>query len=276
VGFFSGSPGIAPGHLKIDHKALKSQLSGLYPITEQSFPNLLSDAELEKIIEKLLRNIFKNRSIANVSKKMMNYFIDQLMQAVYEGYGYEIGELEPDTLDYDILKALQANVIRFSAAKDDAMNRAIRNELTDATGNIRSFSEFKKFAYAITTDHTQAWLSAEYNFAIASAQMNSKWQQIVANSDALPLLQYETVGDDRVRPAHRELEGITRPYDDLFWDIYFPPNGWRCRCTVRQLQDGVVTPPDKIITPETMPKMFMINFGKQNLVFPPNHPYYGK
>jgi len=44
--------------------------------------------------------------------------------------------------------------------------------------------------------------------------------------------EYVTAGDDRVRPAHQAMDGIVRPADDPFWLEWYPPNGFRCRCTV--------------------------------------------
>ena len=43
--------------------------------------------------------------------------------------------------------------------------------------------------------------------------------------------KYVTVGDDRVRPEHAEMEGVTLPKSDPFWQIWYPPNGWNCRCS---------------------------------------------
>lgn len=43
---------------------------------------------------------------------------------------------------------------------------------------------------------------------------------------------YVTMRDERVRPEHEELDGITLPKDDPFWDDFWPPNGWNCRCQV--------------------------------------------
>lgn len=57
--------------------------------------------------------------------------------------------------------------------------------------------------------------------------------------------KYSTVGDDRVRDQHAALEGITLTKDDPFWQRFYPPNGWNCRCQVIPLfeQRKVVQPP---------------------------------
>jgi SPP1 gp7 family putative phage head morphogenesis protein len=44
--------------------------------------------------------------------------------------------------------------------------------------------------------------------------------------------QYVTVGDDRVREEHEELDGIIRKKDDPIWNTIWAPNGWNCRCQV--------------------------------------------
>ncbi|NCB47951.1 hypothetical protein EOM81_13190 [bacterium] len=36
--------------------------------------------------------------------------------------------------------------------------------------------------------------------------------------------------DGSTRDEHRKLHGKILRYDDPFWDNYFPPNGWGCRC----------------------------------------------
>lgn len=69
---------------------------------------------------------------------------------------------------------------------------------------------------------------------MATGQLAAKWQKFQLDKDALPFLTYSTVGDARVRDSHRALDGITKHIDDPFWDVHFPPNGWRCRCNVIQ------------------------------------------
>lgn len=43
---------------------------------------------------------------------------------------------------------------------------------------------------------------------------------------------YVTAGDDRVRPEHEGLDGVSLPKDDPQWDSIWPPNGFNCRCDV--------------------------------------------
>ncbi len=57
--------------------------------------------------------------------------------------------------------------------------------------------------------------------------------------------RYSTAGDDRVRPSHAELDGVTLPKDDPFWQRFWPPNGWNCRCIAEPIFDEqpIVEPP---------------------------------
>lgn len=70
--------------------------------------------------------------------------------------------------------------------------------------------------------------------------------------------KYTTVGDDRVRESHAVLDGVTLPKDDPFWNRFYPPNGWNCRCQLipifeerkiekppTSLENGAELAPDK-------------------------------
>ena len=47
-----------------------------------------------------------------------------------------------------------------------------------------------------------------------------------------PYWKYVTAGDGHVRISHAEMEGRIYAADDPIWDVWYPPNGFRCRCTV--------------------------------------------
>jgi len=49
---------------------------------------------------------------------------------------------------------------------------------------------------------------------------------------------YHTQGDDRVRPAHRQMDGRTYHMDDPVWQTWYPPNGYNCRCYVTSSSRG--------------------------------------
>lgn len=47
--------------------------------------------------------------------------------------------------------------------------------------------------------------------------------------------EYNTVGDDRVRPAHAAMDGRKYPKDDPIWDVWWPPCGYNCRCSTLEI-----------------------------------------
>ncbi len=50
-----------------------------------------------------------------------------------------------------------------------------------------------------------------------------------------PYWQYKTAADGRVRESHAAMHNAVYRADDPVWDIWYPPNGFRCRCMVRSL-----------------------------------------
>jgi SPP1 gp7 family putative phage head morphogenesis protein len=50
--------------------------------------------------------------------------------------------------------------------------------------------------------------------------------------------EYNTVGDDRVRPSHVALDGTRLPKENPFWREYWPPNGYNCRCAALPIFHG--------------------------------------
>ena len=109
--------------------------------------------------------------------------------------------------------------------------------LLDENGNRKPFERFLNDVRKIDETYNANYLHAEYNFVQASAEMAAKWEQYSEDGDRY-LLQYRTAHDDKVRPEHAALDRITLPMGDPFWESYYPPNGWNCRCTVVQVRRG--------------------------------------
>ena len=72
---------------------------------------------------------------------------------------------------------------------------------------------------------------------VHSAHAAGEWQRIERTKDFLPWLTYTASVSERKRPLHLSWVGTTLPVDDPWWRSHYPPNGWNCKCGVRQVAD---------------------------------------
>lgn len=68
-----------------------------------------------------------------------------------------------------------------------------------------------------------------------AARAAGQWNRIQRTKRALPFLLYVRSTAERKRPEHLGWVGIILPVDHEFWRTHFPPNGWMCKCSVRQI-----------------------------------------
>ena len=124
--------------------------------------------------------------------------------------------------------AMEINLFQFSAAK----TLAELQELNRLFRESSNFADFEREARKICTAFNRDWQRTEYDTALLTAEAASTYRRLMGKTKLFPYWEYRTVGDDRVRPSHRQLEGIVLPYNDARWKKIFPPNDWRCRCRV--------------------------------------------
>ncbi|QFR32393.1 phage minor head protein [Ancylobacter sp. TS-1] len=87
-----------------------------------------------------------------------------------------------------------------------------------------------------TVDFTQPKrLRTTFWSNVRAARAAGQWDRIQRTKRALPYILYvrTTAGDPR--PEHLRYAGIILPVDHPFWRVHFPPNGWGCKCAVRQI-----------------------------------------
>lgn len=218
---------------------------------------------VRSLFERIAKAVFKgDLKAGDIDEDWFKHTSKELTDAVETGY---------DVPDEKMLAFLKDNVAIFSVAKTHKELRELTDLLTDGE-RVLPFSEFKDKAmglFQISEDR----LRSEYNHALGSAQMASKWSRIQEDKDALPMLVYRTVGDTHVRQEHAALDGIRRPVDDEFWDTHYPPNAWGCRCDVDAETGGRPTNLEGKALP-TLPTLFRNNVGKTGIVFPDSHPYF--
>jgi len=206
---------------------------------------------------------------ADLHPGLISKTYNELEKGAAEGYGKSW--LKIDTANTKTVQQLKQNIYRFSGVKTYQQLAEMNSFLVDSTGKIRTYSEFKRKVDVVHQKYNRNYLQAEYQTAKRSAQAARQWKGFEANKDLFPNLKYMTVDDDRVRHDHEKLHGIIKPVDHNFWNTHYPPNGWRCRCYVKQTTEAsnsikVATDPDK---------GFGLNVGKTNNIFNENeHPYF--
>ena len=75
---------------------------------------------------------------------------------------------------------------------------------------------------------------------INSAYAAGKYKELMEEVDVAPYWQYQCMMDGRERPEHAALHGKVFKADDPFWQNFYPPNGWGCRCWVVNLTQNQV------------------------------------
>lgn len=68
-----------------------------------------------------------------------------------------------------------------------------------------------------------------------AARAAGQWERMQRTKKALPYILYVRTASQDPRPEHLNWVGIILPIDDPFWNTHFPPNGWGCKCAVRQI-----------------------------------------
>lgn len=164
-------------------------------------PEMLDDKEVKRFI----------RSHAGILDKAVDY------------------TLHKRSMDEISVQRLKESNYVFSGFKTfHELNEAFPS-LLDTDGSRKPFERFLNDVQKVNETYNRWYLKAEYNFAMSSAAMAARWKQWWDDEDRNRyLLQYRTVGDKRVREAHRALHNVTLPITSKFWDEYFPPNGWNC------------------------------------------------
>lgn len=78
-------------------------------------------------------------------------------------------------------------------------------------------------------------LARIYRTNMRTAQAAGRWERILRRREFMPYLVYTLGASREHRPEHAGWEGLILPVDSPFWNTHYPPNGWGCKCRVRQV-----------------------------------------
>ena len=237
----------------------------------------LPSEEVSKGFKNAMKVLFNQKG----SSFSIDIMADENVQSLIEAHATVLDRNLQRVEMSDIMRQrLQRSNYIFSGIKTfHELNEAFPS-LLDENGNRKPFERFLNDVQKINDTYNSHYLRAEYNFVQSSAQMAAKWEQFAEDGDRYNL-QYRTAGDSKVRPAHAALNGVTLPPSDPFWQTYYPPNGWNCRCNVVQVRKSKypATPHDEAMKrgEEALQNdtkgIFHFNPGIQQKTVPDYNPY---
>ena len=163
---------------------------------------------------------------------------------------------------FTVAKAMEADVlVSIRGAVDDALEegrtfRQFSNELTPKLQKLGWWGEQDRLD-PLTGKKRPVLLGSPrrlrtiYRTNLRTARAAGQWDRVQRTSDTLPYLLYELGPSESHRPQHEAWAGTLLPIDDPWWTTHYPPNGWGCKCRVRQVsrreaerRGGVSTRPD--------------------------------
>jgi len=123
----------------------------------------------------------------------------------------------------------------------------VKGALDQALSQGMSLSQFQN---EIETIYSGLGLSREnpyywetvYRTNLQTAYQAGRYQQMTQPfvQRYRPFWQYDAVNDDRTRPTHLAQDKKVYRFDAAFWQIWYPPCGFNCRCTVHTLAEEEV------------------------------------
>lgn len=222
------------------------------PIAYGLSPTAIDLGNYTKLIEEVAKKIQSGElHPSDLDSRLAEQIYNDVSEPVKKEFGNK-------WVDYDykepgsLIQKFKKNLWQFSCAKTLVELEAINGLLIDKYGRIKPEHQFMQDVWKMNVQYNKNYLQAEYQTAKRGAQMAHLWAKFQEQKHLFPNLVYRTVGDSRVRPDHAMLNGIVKPIDDPFWRTYYPPNGWRCRCTVMNTAEKVTEGEfeDKSVKPE--------------------------
>jgi len=237
---------------------------------------------LSELSDLLINTLFKGEDTlaVEIQKSVATY--TKLQEGLFDGWSNRLN-VGYDAIDHHCLAAMEYNLFEFSRIKEAANVIALNELLFDENKNVRSFDEFKVLAKQYLNNADVNYLRTEYNHTIAVGQNASRWQQFQREKDTVTsFVQWQTVGDSRVRSSHQVLDGKVFNLSDESGLGIWPPSGWNCRCEMIQYlgkppADSITTNAEALKLLDISEKsQWNINRGKTEQVFTANEMYLKK
>ena len=162
------------------------------------------------------------------------------------GFDFRDVYREEHAIQFTVAKAMEADIltdIRGALDQVLAEGRTFRQFQKQLTPRLQAAGWWgrKRVVDPLTGKEVTAQLGSPrrlrtiYRANVRTARAAGQWERIQRTKRALPYLLYELGPSREHRPEHVSWAGTILPADDSWWRTHYPPNGWGCKCRVRQI-----------------------------------------
>ena len=175
-------------------------------------------------------------------KEAIEYFRGKGIQP---GFSYLDVWREEHAFAFTVAREMRLDVL---ADIRDGLDKALAKGETFETWRKQLQPNFEAWGWDGDSRHR---LRTIYLTNMRVARAAGHWHRVQRTKADRPYLMYRIGPSNVHRPLHVEWNGVILPVDDSFWGTHYPPNGWGCKCYVRQLSarqaealGGVTARPD--------------------------------
>ena len=140
---------------------------------------------------------------------------------------------------YDLADHYRALAFTVSGYTEAQIIKKFYDELLDALENGTTMEQFRQSMSGFLERQGYEGLTPFQADNIFRTNIQTAYQaghyEQMTDPDVMrlrPYWQYDAVNDSHTRPSHLAMDGRVFPADSPVWDTWYPPNGFRCRCTV--------------------------------------------
>lgn len=217
-------------------------------------------------MESALKSLYKSHSKPSdfIPEELFKGILDTLNSAVSGDFAEQYPQL---------CEMIKDNNEVFAAFKVHDQCTRMVDLLTDESGNIKSFAQWRKEAEPIANHHNKVWLRTEYDTAVKRAKQAQQWKQFEDERDVLPNLRWVPSTAATPGADHMIFWDTVLPIDHPFWSSHKPGDRWGCQCSIEATDDPETDAPRGSINDEPAPGLDN-NPAQDGKLFSDSHPYF--
>lgn len=196
-------------------KGQKSDAQKEYEVIRDAFRRLIHNWENTAEREDIIEDIITQRCSFLIDRALRGLRID-FEEALSILRNHNNFTTDRERQQHEILVAAIDNLIDFAAAEEIAMLDELPEEVDESC-----LSDYE----TICEQYNLTYAEAENEQVFFAAKMAAWWMAVSAES----IITYMTQADERVRPWHLSLEGVSYRKSEFPAEL-IPPIEWGCRC----------------------------------------------